>query len=135
MQEHISYAMRNEEATNAFIYFNAPSALQDWTFLAIEGMLVIGIILSIVHAFKHAKRTGTPAAIYTLVAAFLYGLVMDIISYYTVENFWHGEFSVMFLYNRLPLYIALFYPAFMYHAYMTIRRYTGINFCLTFSGS
>ena len=48
---------------------------------------------------------------------------IDIASYYTVENFWHGEFSVMLLYNRLPLYIALFYPAFIYHACMTIRRY------------
>jgi hypothetical protein len=58
-----------------------------------------------------------------LLSCFTYGLLIDIASYYTVENFWHGEFSVMFLYNRLPLYIALFYPAFIYHACMTIRRY------------
>jgi hypothetical protein len=40
-----------------------------------------------------------------------------------VENFWHGEFSVMLVYNRLPLYIALFYPVVIYHICMTIRRY------------
>jgi len=123
MNEHISYAMRNELATNSFIYFNPPSALKDWSFLAIEAILLIGCILTVVHAIRHSKKTASPAALYTLMAAFLYGLVMDIISYYTVENFWHGEFTVMFLYNRLPLYIALFYPTFMYHAYMTIRRY------------
>jgi hypothetical protein len=123
MSEPISYAMRNELATNSFIYFNPPSALKDWSFLAIEAILLIGFILTVVHAIRHSRKSGSPAALYTLIAAFLYGLVMDIISYYTVENFWHGEFTVMFLYNRLPLYIALFYPAFIYHAYMTIRRY------------
>lgn len=40
-----------------------------------------------------------------------------------MENFWHGVFSVMFLHNRLPLYIALFYPALIYHVFMTIGRY------------
>lgn len=123
MKEHLSYAMQNEEATNSLIYFNTPSQLLDWSFLAIEAILVIGFILTIVHAFKYDKANNTPSARLTLLAAFLYGLAMDIISYYTVENFWHGEFSMMFLYNRLPLYIALFYPTFMYHSYMLIRRY------------
>ncbi len=123
MNEHIAYAMRNEAATESFIYFNAPSALQDWSFLAVEWLLIIGFVLTVVHAIRHSRASGSPSALYTLLGAFLYGLAMDIISYYTVENFWHGEFSVMFLYNRLPLYIALFYPTFMYHAFMTIRRY------------
>ncbi|MCY4045855.1 MAG: hypothetical protein OXE99_12325 [Cellvibrionales bacterium] len=123
MKDHLSYAMQNEEATNALIYFNAPSQILDWSFLAIEAILVIGFILTIVHAFKYDKDHQTSSARLTLLAAFLYGLAMDIISYYTVENFWHGEFSVMFLYNRLPLYIALFYPTFMYHSYMLIRRF------------
>lgn len=122
METHISYAMRNEAATSSPVFFNAPSALQDWSFLAIEWLIIVGFVLTVVHAVRHARRTGTPGALYTLTGALLYGLVMDILSYYTVENFWHGEFSVMFLYNRLPLYIALFYPTFMYHAYMTIHR-------------
>ena len=48
-EQHISYAMRNEEATNALIYFNAPSALQDWTFLVIEWMLILGMVLTVLH--------------------------------------------------------------------------------------
>lgn len=123
MKEHISYAMRNEEATQALIFFNSPTAIKDWTFLAIEWLMIIGFILTIFHAICYSKKNGNNSAIYTLIGALLYGLVMDILSYYTVENFWHGEFSVMFLYNKLPLYIVLLYPTFIYHAYMTIRRY------------
>lgn len=123
MTEHIAYAMRNEEATQSLIYFNAPGQLLDWSFLAIQGIIFAGVILALVHALRYRKQTGSNSALFTLLGCFTYGLTMDILSYYTVENFWHGEFSVMFLYNKLPLYIACFYPAFMYHAYMTIKRY------------
>lgn len=123
MQEHIAYAMRNIEATEALIYFNSPSQLQDWSFLAIELMVISGALLGLLHAWRYFKSTGSPSGLLTWIACVTYGLSIDILSYYTVENFWHGEFSVMFLYNRLPLYIACFYPAFIYHAYMNIRRY------------
>jgi hypothetical protein len=121
--QHISYAMRNEEARQSFISLNAPWELLDWSFIVIELILLVGIICAIVHAVRHARATGSHSALLTLGAAFYYGVLMDMFGYYGPESFWHGEFSVMFLYNRLPLYIALFYPAFMYHSYMMIRRY------------
>ena len=123
MSEHISYAMRNTEARESFVTFNNPLELMDWSFMVIEIILVIGIICAIAHAIRHAKQSGSNSALLTLGACFYYGILMDMFGYYGPESFWHGEFSVMFLYNRLPLYIALFYPAFMYHVYMTIRRY------------
>ncbi len=123
MADPISYAMRNAEAVGSLIYFNAPGALKDWSFLAIEAILVIGAVCAVAHALRHRRQHGNASALLTLLSCFTYGLLIDIASYYTVENFWHGEFSVMLLYNRLPLYIALFYPAFIYHLCMTIRRY------------
>ena len=123
MDEPISYAMRNTEALRNWLNFNAPSALKDWSFLAIEFILVVGTICTILHAVRHYKKNGNHSALLTLLGAFGYGLLCDIASYYTVENFWHGEFSVMLVYNRLPLYIALFYPVVIYHICMTIRRY------------
>jgi hypothetical protein len=123
MNPHISYAMRNAEAVEALVFVNAPGALLDWSFLAIEFIVLIGFVTTVVHAFQHAKRSGTQSAPLTLVACLLYGLLMDISSYYTVENFWHGEFSILFLYYRLPLYIVLLYPALLYLICMTIRRY------------
>jgi hypothetical protein len=122
MAEHISYAMRNTDAVNSLIWFNAPSALKDWSFLAIEWIMIGGFLLALTHALRYRRETGSPSALLTLLGCFLYGLLIDIASYYTVDSFWHGEFSVMFLHNRLPLYIALFYPAFMYHICMTVRR-------------
>ena len=123
MPEHISYAMRNSEATQALISLNGPDALRDWSYLAIEFIILAGAVLALVHALRHRRLVGNASALLTLAGCFSYGLLIDIVSYYTVESFWHGEFSVMFLYNRLPLYIALFYPAFIYHACMTIRRF------------
>jgi hypothetical protein len=123
MIEHISYAMRNEAASKAWVSFNDPSDLLDWSHLAIEVIIYFGLALALVHALRYYKSSGSPSALLTLLACFLYGLFMDILSYYTVENFWHGEFSVMLLFNKLPLYIACLYPALMYHAIMTIRRY------------
>ena len=41
-EAHISYAMRNEEARASFLSFNAPGELLDWSFIAIEMILVVG---------------------------------------------------------------------------------------------
>lgn len=121
--EHLSYAMQNHAAREHFLNFNTPSQLLDWSHLAIECVMILGAILGFVHAVRTARRSGSPSALYTFAGIFIYGLVMDISSYYSVGNFWHGEFSVMLVWNRLPLYIAMLYPALIYHCYMTIRRY------------
>ncbi|CAA0123041.1 Uncharacterised protein [BD1-7 clade bacterium] len=123
MNEHVAYAMRNEEAVNSLIYFNNPFGLMDWSHMVIELVVISGFLLACLHAYKTMQKTGSISAPLTLLACLTYGLVMDILSYYTVESFWHGEFSVMFLYNKLPLYIACFYPAYMYHNYMLIHRF------------
>lgn len=121
--DQISYAMRNGVAREHFLTFNTPAQIIDWSHLAIEAMMVLGAVLALLHAVRQAQRSGTPAALYAFVGIFLYGLVMDVSSYYSVGNFWHGEFSVMLVWNRLPLYIAMLYPALIYHCYMTMRRY------------
>ena len=121
--ERLSYAMRNTEAREHFLSFNAPHELLDWSFLAVEALMITGAILAFIHALRLSKHSGSPSALYTFAGIFLFGLVMDIASYYTLVSFWHGEFSVMLVWNRLPLYIAMLYPALLYHSYMTIRRY------------
>ena len=52
--EHIVYAMRNDEAREQFISFNAPTELLDWSFVVIELVLLVGVICAIAHAFRHA---------------------------------------------------------------------------------
>lgn len=121
--EKISYAMQNTAAREHFLNFNAPSQLLDWSHLAIETVMILGAVLAFIHAVRQSRQSGSPSALYTFAGIFVYGLVMDISSYYSVGNFWHGEFSVMLVWNRLPLYIAMLYPALIYHCYMTMRRY------------
>lgn len=123
ISQQLSYAMRNTEAREHFLSFNTPHELLDWSFLAIEALMILGAVLALVHALRTSKQSGSPSALYTFTGIFLFGLVMDIASYYTLVSFWHGEFSIMLVWNRLPLYIAMLYPALLYHAYMTIRRY------------
>lgn len=122
-KQHISYAMRNTEALDQFISFNAPSELLDWSFLAIEFILLVGAVCALLHAVRHYRRTKQLSALLTLLGALIFGLLNDIVSYYTVESFWHGEFSVMLVFNRMPLYIAVLLSTLVYHTCMTIRRY------------
>lgn len=105
------------------ISFQSPADAPDATFFAIEALMVLGAAIAVVHARRELRRTGSRSALLTLAACFAYGLVVDITAYYTVDSFRHGEFTVMFLDHRLPLYIALFYPAFLYPAVMTVRRF------------
>ncbi len=123
MTDHISYAMRNQEAIESFLSFNSPGSLIDWSHFFIEMVFLAGIVLAAVHAVRHGRAAGNRSALLTLLGAFLYGLVMDITSYYTVDSFWHGEFSVMLVFNRLPLYIIFLYPALIYHLIMIVRRF------------
>ncbi len=123
MDEPISYAMRNTDAVGRWLNFNAPSELKDWSFLAIEFILAVGVVCAVLHAWRHYKENGHASALLTFVGALIFGLLNDIVSYYTVESFWHGEFSVMLVYNRLPLYIVVLAATLIYHFCMTIRRY------------
>lgn len=123
MDEPISYAMRNTEALDRWLNFNAPSELKDWSFLAIEFILAVGVVCAVLHAWRHYKGNGHFSALFTLLGALIFGLLNDIVSYYTVESFWHGEFSVMLVYNRLPLYISVLLATLLYHVCMTMRRY------------
>jgi len=105
----------------AFVSFHAD--VPDDTFYAVQALMLGGAVLSLAHALRERRRSGSAAALLTLAGCFVYGLVVDVSAYYTSSSFRHAEFTVMFLNNRLPLYIALFYPAFMYPVYMTVRRF------------
>lgn len=80
MDEHLSYAMRNAEAVESLVYFNASGALKDWSFLAIELIIVVGAVCALAHALRHRRRHGHPSALLTLLGCLAYGLLIDMAS-------------------------------------------------------
>ncbi len=118
---HVSYAMENAEALESLIWFNNPALLNHWTLPVLECIVITGALLGLVHALRCWRREGQLANLYTWLACVFYGIFIEIITYNTVDNFWHGEFSVMLYHNRLPLYIMLLYPALIYTTLITVN--------------
>ena len=123
MEEHVSYAMQNADAVSSLIYFNNPLNLKNWTFNAVETTVFLGAALAFLHSIREYKKRGNKAPFFLWVSCLFYGIFLEIVVYNFVDNFWHGEFSVMFYHNRFPLYIVLIYPSLIYHVFMTIERF------------
>ncbi|MCA9248498.1 MAG: hypothetical protein KDA42_15340, partial [Planctomycetales bacterium] len=47
---------------------------------------------------------------------------MEVVSYNAVDNFAHGQFTVMFYDHQLPLYVTAVYPVLLYTGIATARR-------------
>jgi len=69
--------------------------------------------------FVHARRDRT--AMRTWLAIVSYGVIMEVVSYLFVDNFAHGDFSIVFG-GKLPLYIILVYPVLLYTGIAIARR-------------
>lgn len=93
---------------------NDPFA-QPWHFLGLEVVVLTLAALT----FRHARRDRT--ALVTWVTIFVYGLAMELLSYAYVDNFAHGQFTVMFHRDQLPLYITVIYPVLLYTGIATAR--------------
>jgi hypothetical protein len=91
-----------------------------WSFLVLEVVVFVGAALTVRHAVR-AHRAGDRAALLTWVTIFVYGLAMELVSYNFVDNFAHGQFTVMFYDRQLPLYITVIYPVLLYTGIATAR--------------
>ena len=89
-----------------------PTALT-WHFLLLELTVLTWAGLTLRHALR-AHRRGDRAALLTWVTILTYGVAMEGVSYTAVDNFAHGQFTVMFLGGKLPLYITAVYPVLLY---------------------
>src|SRR5262249_5034876 len=119
---------------NPFITIHNPFGLQNWTFPIIELLLVAGAIACLVHAVRWYRLRRDSSNLVVWSALVLALLLVEPITYFPqwfgLEQkmglvFAHGQFSVQFLYDRLPLYIVAMYPVFGYVAYALVQR-TGI---------
>lgn len=102
------------------ITINDPTTLP-LSFLAIELGVLVWAALTLRHALR-AHGRGDRAALLTWLTIMVYGVTMELVSYNYVDNFAHGQFTVMFYDRQLPLYITAVYPVLLYTGITLARR-------------
>ena len=119
---------------NPFITLRSPFSLQHWTMPLIEVTLIVGATTCLVHALRWRRTQGDSSNLVIWFAGIFCLLLIEPIAYFPqwfgLEKamglaFVHNQFSVQFLYDRLPLYIVAMYPFFGYAAWVLVQR-TGI---------
>ncbi|WP_165702782.1 hypothetical protein [Mycobacteroides abscessus] len=111
-----------------------PLSLSNWTLPVVEWLWIVGAALCLIHAIRWYRRSGDSTNIVVWVTGVTALLLIEPTSYFPqwfgLEEklgltFVHNQFTVNFLYNRIPLYIVACYPVFLYISYLLVQR-TGI---------
>ncbi|GAY13828.1 hypothetical protein MSZK_05540 [Mycobacterium sp. shizuoka-1] len=119
---------------NPIVTFTNPFALASWTMPVIEFLLIAGAVAALVHALRWRRATGDQSNLVVWICSVLSLLMIEPVAYFPqwfgVQDvmgltFVHNQFSIQFLYDRLPLYIVAMYPAYAYLAWVLVQR-TGI---------
>ncbi|OBJ58251.1 hypothetical protein [Mycobacterium sp. 1423905.2] len=121
-------------AANPFVKLTNPLALQHWTMPLIELTLVAGTTACLVHALRWRRTQADASNLVIWFAGIVCLLFIEPFTYFPQwfglekslgVTFVHNQFTVQFLYDRLPLYIVAMYPFFGYAAWVLVQR-TGI---------
>ncbi|TXL60832.1 hypothetical protein [Aeromicrobium terrae] len=108
-----------------------PFDLYSWTQPVLEVLIIGGAIFALVHAVRR-YRQGDPINLALWFASLCYLAVTEPPLYFPewfgLDDiygfiFAHNEFTVQFMYDRLPLYIVAFYPAITALAYEVVRGF------------
>lgn len=115
---------------NPVISLNAPGDLSSWTQPVLEVLIIAGAVFALVHAVRRLRHHGDPINLALWFASLVYLAVTEPPLYFPewfgLDEiygfiFAHNEFTVQFMYDRLPLYIVAFYPAISALAYEVVR--------------
>lgn len=120
------------EDANPIGYLHNPFGLTDGLQPLIEVVMIGGAVLALLHALGVLRRERDATGLGVWLGAVVYVLVLEPPLYfpevYGIEDqvgvvFVHNEFTVGFLYDRMPLYILLLYPAMTYLAWTIVSRW------------
>lgn len=115
---------------NPVVSFNNPADLAHWTQPVLEVLVVGGAVFALVHAVRRLRRDGDPSNLALWLGSLVYLAVVEPPLYFPewfgLDEiygfiFAHNQFTVQFMYDRLPLYIVAFYPAMTALAYEVVR--------------
>ena len=112
--------------SNPVVDTDAVTLYAPWTrplpHLGLEIVVLVLSCVTFVHAIR-AERSGDVRPLFTWWTIFVYGILMEILSYNFIQNFTHAQFTVMFYGRKLPLYITAVYPVLLYTGITTARRF------------
>jgi hypothetical protein len=106
-----------------------PWELANWTMPLLEVVIIGGAVFALVHAVRR-HRAGDSTNLALWFASLVYLLVTEPPLYFPewfgLDElygfiFAHNQFTTQFMWDRLPLYIVAFYPAFSQLAYELVR--------------
>ncbi|MEV5651981.1 hypothetical protein AB0L57_27360 [Nocardia sp. NPDC052254] len=113
-----------------FVTLRDPLHPANWTLPLLEFTVVAGAVLALVAAVRRLRGTGDPTDLVLWFSGVVYLLIIEPPIYFPrvfgVEDqlgivFVHNEFTVDFLFDRLPLYIVALYPALLTLACHIVR--------------
>jgi len=116
---------------NPVVSINNPADLYSWTQIPLELLIIGGAVFAFVLAFRRL-REGDATNLALCLGSLAYLAVTEPPLYFPewfgLDKiygfiFAHNEFTVQFMYDRLPLYIVAFYPAIITLAYELVRGF------------
>jgi len=111
------------------IVFNNPAALP-WQTNLCDVMLLAMFLAALAYAIVQFRR-GKRVYIAVLIAAFIYGLVLELAGMATLNMYRQGDFAVMINWPAFPLwrgttmmpsYVLIFYPVFLFTGFKVVER-------------
>jgi hypothetical protein len=111
------------------IVFNNPAALP-WQTNLCDVMLLAMFLAALVYAVVQFRR-GRRLYVVVLIAAFIYGLVLELAGMATLNMYQQGEFAVMINWPAFPLwhgttmmpsYVLIFYPVFLFTGFKVVEH-------------
>ncbi|WP_040823723.1 hypothetical protein [Nocardia jiangxiensis] len=112
------------------VAFRNPFALENWTLPILEVAIILGAVLTLVHAIRRLRRDGDPTNLVLWFGATAYLFIIEPPLYFPAAfgisghvdtMFAHNVFTVDFLWGRLPLYIVAIYPFMATIAFEIVR--------------
>jgi len=106
-----------------------PWELTNWTMPLLEVLVIVGAVAALVHAVRR-HREGDPVNLALWFASLVYLFVIEPPLYFPewfgLDRqfgfiFAHNQFTVQFMWDRLPLYIVAFYPMISQVVYELVR--------------
>jgi hypothetical protein len=85
--------------------------------LGLELVFLVAAALTLRHAVRDRR------SLFQWLAAFCYGLWMELIAFNFLDNYWHAKFTVQLYRDQLPLYVIALYPTFHYTGVKLAERF------------